>query len=367
MDNYGAVLQAYALLETIGILGGQGEIINFIPKLIRQPYDIFFNIKDSLTESGLIRTARRLGSHLYHYAKIKKRIRNFANFRNKYFQISNTLYKNSSDLIKNRPFYDFYITGSDQVWNPHFFFNVGDCYFLDFSVEHSVRISYAASIGEDVVDKTFYDCFKRNLNTFNYISVRESSAKTFLSKFIKKDIHITIDPTLLLNREDWLEIADFDYKVVNYILVYDLVYDSVIVSVANHIAKALGCKIVSFTNKRKNYHNWARSFNTCGPTEFLGLINNAQFIVTSSFHGTAFAILFHKPFYTIPHPTRGSRMINLLTELDLLDRLIQSEDVKIDVHKSIDYDKVNLKLTKLRIHSLKFLKKALDEQDVIIK
>jgi polysaccharide pyruvyl transferase WcaK-like protein len=355
-DNYGAVLQVFALMEVIKANNFNVEIIDYSPIEIINPYTQFINIKYSIDNKGYLKTTKEIIKRIFDYKKIKTRIKNFSEFRKDYLNLSVKKYLTELELTKDRPKYDFYITGSDQVWNPDFFLKTGGAYFLDFADKTGVKISYAASIAKQVEEKhlIYYEQYLKN---FDYISVRENSAKEILSKYTDKEVSVTVDPTLLISKERWSEIATYNNKT-KYILVYDLIKDPVTVSIANKIAKNYNCKIISYSSG-KGYDNWYCSFSVSSPTEFLGLVENAEFIVTSSFHGTAFAIIFNKPFYTIPHPTRGSRMIDLLHDLGLNERIINTADNFSIANKDIDYVEVNNNLIKLRENSYKFLNNAL--------
>lgn len=355
VDNYGAVLQVFALMEAIKAYNFDVEIIDYSPVEIINPYTQFVNIKYSIDTNGYLRTAKGLIIRVLRYKKINMRIKNFSEFRKNYLKLSEKKYLTELELKNDRPKYDFYITGSDQVWNPDFFLKTGGAYFLDFANESGFKISYAASIAKQVEEKysIYYEQYLRN---FDYISVRENSAKEFICKYTDKEISVTLDPTLLIKKERWNEISTYNKKA-KYILVYDLIKDPVTVAITNKVAKEYNCKIISYSNG-KGYDNWYFSFSGSNPTDFLGFVKNAEFIVTSSFHGTAFAIIFNRPFYTIPHPTRGSRMIDLLNDLGLKERIITDAD-DFNIVKDIDYVEVNNKLLELRENSYKFLKKAL--------
>ena len=142
-----------------------------------------------------------------------------------------------------------------------------------------------------------------------------------------------------------------------YLLVYDLVKTPLLVKLVNKISKENDLKVISFSSN-KGYKNWLKSFSYSSPSELLGLFMGAQKVVTSSFHGTAFSLIFEKDFYTIPHPTRGKRMIDLLNNLSLEDRLIEKE---VDIYniRSIDYATTNKKLEKMINKSIKYLEDSL--------
>jgi hypothetical protein len=361
-DNFGAVLQAYALSQAIRGFGKDVEIIDFVPPFLRKPYNLFFNHHESMLKKGIVFTIKRMLGNIYRLNLTSTRIRNFKEFRSAHLQLSDKMYKHPLELVNDKPAYDFYVTGSDQVWNPHFFSRIGSSYFLDFALEGSKRISYAASVTGGI-DEDYYEYFSTNLKNFDFISVREMSSRKLINKFTDKEVHVTLDPTLLIGKDRWLKISTPSTIKGKYVLVYDMVKDPVTVSLANRAAEHFGCRIISYSNsKGKGYINWHGSFSSCNPTEFLGLCENAEFIITSSFHGTAFAVIFNKPFYTVPNPITGSRMIDFLNMLELNCRIIRDSDGMHMFDDHIDYDKVNIKLAALRESSLSFLKNALNCQ-----
>ena len=357
-DNFGAVLQAYALTKKIENYGINVEIINFTPQKLRSPYALFPNIRAMLSNKGISHTIRTVLGRIYNIKYYVSKIRNFNNFRKMHLYISQQNYKTADELkdVENR--YDYCITGSDQVWNPKFFSGFRGSYFLDFAGEKTKKISYAASISEKV-ETTYYKQYFEYLQDFNNISVREESAKDFLESIINKKIEVTLDPTLLLNKDEWNEIATCKKSCNQYILVYNLVNDPIVVKLANKISRETSYRIVSYS-KKSQFINWDSSFSSCNPTEFLSLFANAELIITNSFHGTAFALIYNKLFFTIPHPVRGSRMIDLLLKLGLDNQLIRNEQDVENLNKDIDYNEVNSKLLYMKKQSINFLEQVLE-------
>src|SRR5699024_1370070 len=149
---------------------------------------------------------------------------------------------------------------------------------------------------------------------------------------------------LLLSKKDWMSSLNIVSKgIEDFILVYDLVKDERIISIANKLSDELSVPIVSFSGK-EGYSNWKGSFKEQGPKELIELFIKAKYVVTSSFHGTAFSIIFEKQFYTVPHPTRGSRMIDLLNSLGLEDRLIERIEMPLLSSQVIDFTESKEKL-----------------------
>mgnify|MGYP001943988180 CR=1 FL=1 len=177
-DNFGAVLQAYSLQEVVAKMGFEPEIIDFRPDRIVDNYSIFFNNRKSIEKIGLSRTIKKYLSNIKNIKDIKRRMSNFNNFRNEFLKLSSNTYYTSNELLKNPPKYNYYITGSDQVWNPHFFSEIGESYFLDFAINDSIKISYAASIANQIEDK-YLEVFKKKLKKiWLYFNKRKISKKS---------------------------------------------------------------------------------------------------------------------------------------------------------------------------------------------
>lgn len=360
-DNFGAFLQVYALQKTIADLGVRVEIIDFRPDKLIMPYNNKISINKSINQVGYLRTLKKLIIKKLNYKNITQRMTSYSIIRDKYLILSKEKYYTSDRLKNDPPRYDYYISGSDQVWNPHFKEEIGDAYFLDFVVDnYLIKISYAASIAEPVADN-LRDTYSKLISKFDFISVREQTAKEYLEYIIpqKKEVFVHLDPTFLLTSNEWdklIKKTDINDK---YIFVYDLQKSDELIKLANRISSEKGYKVISYS-KIKNFKNGIKSFAYSNPSEFLNYLKNSEFVLTTSFHGLAFAIIFNKPFYTIPHNTRGSRMIDLLKSLNLDDRIVcKNEEIK-DINYRLDFFKSNLIIKQKKEESIIYLKKAMD-------
>lgn len=356
-DNYGALLQAYALSEKLKQLELHPEFINFTPNRIRSPYEHSTNVIKNIKKHGIRLGIKKQLSNMANYELNRERKNNFNYFRDNYLNISSYMFSDTKELSNNYLKYDYYITGSDQVWNPEMIDGLEDVYFLNFGSEKTKRISYAASIAKEL-DKSKYELYSRYLKHLDIISIREDSHKGLVENLSGKSVEIVVDPTLLHDKDFWEDKFKLKIDSKRYVLVYDLLKDPLTIDTANYISKKSNVEIVSYSSK-KNYIHWKESFNGKSPVKLLELIKNSECVVTSSFHGMIFAIIFNKPFYVISHPTRGSRMIDLLEKLGLEDRLV-STMIDIDLTKKIDYDVVNNKVMSMSKIAEEFLVKALD-------
>lgn len=360
--NLGAVLQSYALKESIKKNNRNVEMINYEPYGLLADYQLFMNysfLREVKKESYYKITRYYIG-RLKNYSQANKKIKKYKEFLKSEFENSPGIYTNQNELSNNSFDYDYYVAGSDQIWNPQFHDKIGglEPYFLNFVKNRGRKISYAASIASNPTIEEFSK-YKDHLKDFDNISVRERTHKDLVENISNKKIEVVLDPTFLLKREEYKKITSEVQNGEKYILVYDLTFDQNTIDLANRISELTGYKVISFS-KGKGYRSFLKSYGYEGPREFLNLIENAKFVIANSFHGTAFSIIYNKPFYTVPHPTRGSRMVDLLTKLSLEERIVyKNKDLK-DINLTLDYTKPNKLLEKERNNSLNYLLKALE-------
>lgn len=353
--NYGAKLQAYALQSVVSSLGFECEIINF-----RRKHDCRSQEIVKLLRKGHIgRFARELAIDLLKWRKHSR----LDAFTMQQMRISPGRCFSLEGLAKLSERYDAIICGSDQVWNPDLTLESQLCYLLDFpDRKDMLRISYAASIGKEYINKTYIEEFSRCLKKFDAISIREKSATKLIKALAEKDVSSVLDPTLLLTREQWtLLCADININKP-YLLVYSIGPESppIFKKLVEQIAQDRRLRIVTF-HQRKHYQNEMRNVPNAGPREFLGLFSKATFVVTNSFHGTTFSIIFKKPFFCVRSDKKKSRQRDLLNSLDIEDRLVvDGTTTDAQVGSEINYAQVQENLQVLREHSITFLKSALE-------
>lgn len=246
---------------------------------------------------------------------------------------------------------DAYVVGSDQVWRPAF--NLGHRLgnmFLDFADDKVKKLSYAASFGckEWEYTKEQEKACSKLARRFDAISVREASAVDLCKNHFGIDTSLVLDPTLLLNKEDYEKVCNNIPKKEKHIFVYSLVVGESVMTVASKVSEAKGLPIVvkeagGKVKKEDTIEDWFAEFR------------DAEYVVTDSFHGMVFSIIFNKPFSIVMNPSGGNdRYISLLSQLGLMDRIIK--DNQISSLESINWDGVNKKLEVLRHESMNFLK-----------
>lgn len=330
VPNYGAVLQAYALQHAISDLGYDSEILNYQEKRVVRFYHQSFFAQNSFKE--MVR-------HLMYYSTFKKRNRLFSDFIQRRLKISKKYYIDILTEANHK--YDLFITGSDQVWNLALHQN-DTSYFLDFVEDSRKKGSYAASFGYSILPEQYREATQKNLSTFSYINVREESGVKIAEEFTEKDVHQVVDPTLLLSKEHWKTlIKPVDYS--NYILVYEICRLDASYEYAQSLANQTGKRVIAIKPfdrlKGVAYPGNIEWVNFLTPEEFLSLIYYADYIVTSSFHGTVFSILFEKKFFCTMDNKKSAtngRITSLLSQAGLDNRLTGMKDYD----EGIDYEKV---------------------------
>lgn len=324
--NYGAVLQAYALKKYIKQLGYDVNVINYHHKTIPDGFP-----RENNEER---------------WEKFNKFIKEITNGEQ-------TVYTSEEDLEKLD--IDFWICGSDQIWNTEITRGFNKGFFLDFET-NGKKISYAVSMGIPNLPKEQEEDFKKSINKLDYISVREETLKQYAEKFTDKKVTKTLDPTLLLKNKDYDDLI-LENKYGEYVLIYALGPDERLTKIAKKIANEKNVKIIELNDKEKENY-FCEQVSDAGPMEFLTLIKNAKAIVTNSFHGTIFSIIFGKEFYTITRLNRNSRMENILDIVGMRDRLIDKIEELENVNEQ-DYQKALKNLEEEKKKSQEFLKIAL--------
>ncbi len=368
-ENIGAVLQAYALQKKLHNLGFQAEIIQYTDKIKRSAKmnkvkRVFHKLWFDVIKRGIFRD---------------RKWRRTCDFVNTHILLSKEKYSSSVTLHRTPPVYDVYITGSDQVWNPNITGN-DESYFLTFAPAEKRRISYGASLGNiDILNKN-PEKIKYLLRQLDAISVREKDAAEAIEQLTGNSVTQVLDPTILLTNEDWSsltkEMAPLTEKP--YILCYyipgDPAIEQGIRNAANYLKQKTGYEIINLGKKDKERIRFSKEdvFDN-GPLEFLWYVEHASYVVTNSFHGTAFSINFKKPFF-VPRKSnenktksRASRIVSILELTGLSERMFEIDDNGKLVSDNypddaMDFTDAHQKLNTLRQESLSFLENNCNEE-----
>lgn len=357
-DNYGAVLQTYALYAQCCAMGYDVKVIDYRCNAIERAYP---PIKFPKLRKNMYQWCIDAINYLRFGNAWKDKAGKFDLFR-ALFQMSSSYYDTASKNKVEKEF-DYIITGSDQIWSVDTLDKKIDywyCYKKEFA--HPVKvISYAASAGSLSRFKETFCEFEPVLSEYDALSVREEGVQGFLEEKMQRKVYTVVDPTLLVDRQLWLQMIEGSAnRCDNYLVYYDVAQNRLSRNIAKAIAKHNQYSVVKFNQIKSPTHK-TEYLSDAGPIDFLNSIYNARCVVTSSFHATVFSILYHKQFVAALHPTTGERVKSLLTKLGLADRIVYeyNDNVTELMNQPIDYAPVDLKLSKLREESIDFLKAAL--------
>lgn len=349
VNNFGGVLQTYALSEIVSDLNKEKTIIiDYRHWFIRftdfvRIFPITTNIKEIV--SGLTTLNQRRG-----------RIKKFQKFNKEYLSTS-AIYTSEKKLNQYPPQCDKFICGSDQIWNPIITLGVSAPYYLNFVQDKNKKISYAASFGVTEINKKYYTDIEKYLKQFKAISVREKEGVTLVKKISGINVECLIDPTFLLSKEQWIELAEGPKNKEPYILVYMMQKNDRVYEYARKIKKLLNIKVIAISKYGLKQDFVDEVCINIGPKEFVGLFNNASYVCTNSFHGLAFSLILEKKFFLVPSTRFNSRIGNLLNLFNL--ELIK--DINKDAVEKESYDKEEVRkiINKEREKSIAFLKENL--------
>lgn len=369
-NNYGAELQAYATQAALRKMGYEAEIIDYLfyknpgHKRTKSSRPVFkFGLKKRLAEWAypLITSLKSLGNGKQNDVRTQR----FDKFHLDNTALS-TVYCSIDELYKAKLDYDVYMVGSDQVWNPGVYSSLLP-YMLTFAPEGKKRVAYASSFGVSEIENSQQWLYQKYLPCFSAIGVREKNAVELVKNVAGCDATWVLDPTLLLNKEEWAMVAIDDLNISEpYILLYELTPSPYVLNLAYAMSQKKNLKIVRICKSAAVEDKDASIVNIidAGPAEFVSLFANADMVITNSFHGTAFSVNFSKDFYTITPKRKhnNSRQRSLLELFNLQDRLIAEDTDVNEVNITpIDYSKVNVILERERDRSYAFLKNAIDE------
>ncbi len=356
--NYGSVLQAYALNKWLRDAGYDTEIINLRNTAQRHAYRIF-----KVKGKGIKRIVHFL-YFLYTYPKLKRRAEKFEDFINHVLPVTKEVYDNGN-VLKGKVHYDIFVTGSDQVWNPECQ-DFESVYYLDFVDKDAKTIAYAPSLGRTEFNNEQLLLIQNLLENIDYISCREEAGAEVLRKLTTRPVTVVCDPVVLLGRKAWDEFAGVIRWKEPYILTYFLENNNGSKACLEELQKETGYSVVSLNENIRDFGKGYQCAFDASPQEFVGLFMHASFILTNSFHATAFSTLFQKPFYTIcglkanrgnPNDSRKTDYLNRvgLTERAILGDQLPPKEKWFD----LDYELCQRKINEFRNHSEKYLKSAL--------
>ena len=357
-SNFGSALQVYALSQSVKKCGAVPIVLDYIPE----------RIKFSKVIGGILKTLFSLSISLQ---------QRYHAFRGLCLSLSNTFYYGRffrRELSMTKSYYsveeiekanidaDVYMTGSDQVWNSTHNQGIDRVFFLDFLPKEAKRVAYAASFGKTELEEWEKDITKTLLSRYSAISVRESSALGILESI---DIHNgvnVLDPTFLLSMADWEERCPQLETKDKYLLIYSVEPEKEeIIRIAREIADNLGLKVYMVIWGLKPYPGVDKMISNIDPLKLMSYFLHADYVVASSFHGTAFSVNLNKPFISVAPKCFNTRAQSLLNLVGLSERLITFDSYSLDrALATIDYTSVNEILESERTKSMKYLKSVVE-------
>lgn len=356
--HYGAQLQAYATMKAIQGLGHECEIIDY-----RLPHTTRTN--QLFKKSGSVRGMVSDAHTALHYGAFHSRFERFEAFVAEQMDLSKERYTSFAQLKAAPPSYDVYVAGSDQIWNPYIYQDKQfDPTFLLAFAKEGRRVSYAPSLGVPTLPEDKSEELRAYLAPFSALSVREKRGQVLVKEAAGRDARVVLDPTLLLNGEDWGKLAVPPKHKGPYILCYFVSDPGEAAPYALALSQRTGWPIVQLAGARRKIDGASEIVFDAGPREFLGLFQHASAVVTNSFHGAAFSLQFKKDFFTSMSPKERSeptfsRIYSLLSRLGCADRII-GLDTTAPVDAPMDYDLVYEKLEAARAGDLAYLKAAVE-------
>lgn len=344
--NYGSALQAYALQKAISSLGHFASIIDYRSR--------------DFNRYHIIRLARpwTIPFTLLRLNRLLKRRQSFHSFWENYFHLTRRYtYRNESGLHELQDSFDCFVCGSDQIWNLDCTGGVVEPFFLSFAGDHR-RVAYAPSLAHTSFRLENFNPEKvaKLLMKFDSLSIREEETLSTFQQLVDKKIEVTIDPTLLLNADEYYGMISKDHYKEPYIFVYLLRPCPELVESASKMAESTGLQVYYINDRQLPIPNSLNLFGA-GPEEFLSLIAHASAVLTNSFHATVFSVLFHRPFRVYGVDRSSSRMRNLTEKLGISECCVASIDAS--PIKDENWSKVDRKIDELRTDSWAYLREAL--------
>lgn len=364
-QNYGAALQAFALQTTIENAGYKAEHVRFTDKLYSTPH--------LSTAKKIMAVYKLANGHIYRYLKTRKfnqlTTKMFVDFRNNMLNTSREAYYSVKDLSEANVIYDCFVCGSDMIWS-----DIGqdrDAYFLSFADE-SKRVSYAPSItGTNNYNSEQKKYVKERLEGIKYLSAREQSGVEFIKAITGRDAFWAVDPTLLLNKEEWKSALNLNdnYTEKKYLLVYMFQGSKNVNDQIHDFAKRHDLEIVYIPMTiSENFDNFKNGIESSyGPSEFVDMFMNASFVVTNSFHGLLFSLICNTPFALIHRGEKNEwkdheeRMNSILGLVGLSNHYLYENEEFTDELLNIDYDAVNSVIQEQRAQSKQYLYNSIQE------
>lgn len=358
-NNYGSLLQSIATIKAIESLGHSCEIIDY------WKYDeiglngILTSLKGK--PSWRKNILKRFIYVALRYPGEKIASSHFNKMRKKYLNLTPRCYFHDDLRLLDA---DIFMTGSDQVWGPLLNGKFDDAYFLSFVSSKKPKVAYASSFGRTDFSESIISEYKKLLSKYDFITVRENNAVSLLQDWNIKCEGQVLDPTLLLDPEQWSKYIEEDIKG-EYVLIYEIHNNPLLDHYAKKFANHINLPLIRISPMLHQINRGGK-FVLCPEIGlFLSYIKNAKYMVTDSFHGTAFAINFNRQFIEVlPNNKTGARNQSILQLTGLQNRIVSDFNDFSFANKSIDYSEINQILASERKRSFNTLRKII-EQNIV--
>lgn len=366
-DNYGQILQCFALQQKLKELGHSPYLIRYTHSEVKLT-NWKLNIKTFL--KGVIHIRKKDKDNKVYSPVIHDR--KFDSFKETYITSSPEIYHSYQELKKTPPSADIYVVGSDQVWAKHLAFTENRAFFLDFGDKNVKRISYAASFAMLQYPTESKSALRKVLSKFDAISVREHSGVD-ICQSVGYNAKLVLDPTLLLKKDDYQRLFELKDNKGDNIFIYSLNIshpEEIHWSEIQQISKEKNWPVIITPSSGYILGGelfGVQNYEYCTIPQWLSRIMQSKIVITTSFHGIAFCIIFHTDFVYIPltgtYAKGNNRVQDLLESLGCSNRIIHSSDnLSSMIKEPIDWDKIDQKLDLLRIDSINFLKRNIYEE-----
>ena len=361
--NYGSVLQTYATQRILETLGTQVKVIDYYDERMTM-HGMLKRLKNK--KKALQNPLFLLIAELIMFPSYVTRFRIFKKFLREQIHLTEKTYHSFEELQSYIPEADIYCTGSDQVWNSGWNEKIDKALFLEFVAKGKPCFAYAASFGKQKLDDWEIPETQNLLKKYLALSCRESAGVKIL-KNLGFESQYVLDPTLLLNGENWKELASKKFENKKYVFVYNLNRNKKIDETAKFLSKRFRIPIYTVSYC---YHEiplrQGKVFVNPPVEDFLSLLANASYVITDSFHATAFSINFGREFFVFYPGLFSSRLSSVLELVGAKDRaLSEPKDIEKFLNRTLDYSGIHNALQKARNESMDFLKMALEKSNEV--
>lgn len=346
--NYGSALQTWALHQAIKKLGHTPVLVDYCPDILvdKDPLNPFENMWDQDEES------RRVCEMTL--PAIRENFAKFDRFYTEKFERTTEKYtsENFEDILRNEVL-DGFVCGSDTIFCLDEFSGFENGYFANYDCMKGNAVSYAASFGDTKISQEDYVTLQNRLQNFKAIGLREHRMCAYVRENVSVPVCRTIDPTLLLDACDYQAITDDRLIEDKYLLLYARRYNPEMETYARKIAQERGWKIVEISLRATNAEKGHRMYYEAGVEEFLSLVKHAEYVVTNSFHGLMFSVVFKRDFAVFSRESGDSKIFEALDLFGLRDHLLTKCGTELLL--VLDYDSVYDRIIKARKESMEFL------------